>query len=260
MKAQILAAFIATLASWSSLQANVVFFDNFDYGNGSLTNFSGTAPGSTWTNHSGTGTFIQVTNGVAYTVSGGGSREDVSAPLAGGPYTNDFLFVGFDLNLAQDFAGAGDYFIHFKDNTTGFRSRVFVTDTNTPGGGDFTLGIDNDGPAATVQWGEGLFTNTTYRVVLGYDITNRLSTPWVNPLTIASSNITDNVAGSLIAVTQIALRQGSTANGVQGIDNLVVGTTFESVITPVPEPSHIALMVVGGLGLAAYRFRAARRR
>jgi hypothetical protein len=90
--------------------------------------------------------------------------------------------------------------------------------------------------------------------VVSYAFDTKAVSLWVNPLNQASASISDT-SNFQDAVTAIAFRQASASN-TEVIDNLVVATTFQEALTgvSVPEPSTLALALVGGLaGLVALR-------
>jgi hypothetical protein len=211
-----------------------------------------------WTAHSGAGVVpIQVgSSGTLVDSTAGGTREDANVaitPISAG----ETYYFGFDVTVNGT---SGDtptnvYFAHFKDTGTDFTVRTFIT---AFAGADFTFGLSPAGSAPDATWATGLTYGQTYRVVGAYNsdtLENRL---WVDPLTEASTSLsaTDSAAN---AVSGFALRQ-ATANTSQLITNLAVGTSFNDVVSPVPEPSSIALAGCGiGLaGIAAYRRRSKR--
>lgn len=241
----ILLASLTTLAV--SANAQIIFSESFDYVDGNLT----TVSSSLWVAHSGAGSVpVQVSNGTI-SVQSGGSREDVNA-LIGGTYATETLYAGFDLTVGTGAISAnGDYFFHFKDTGSNFRGRVFVTPATVSG---FKLGLDNDGGTASQTWTTDLNFGEEYRVVLAYDASTRLSTLWVDPENMASTNITDTVAASAMTVNSVAFRQGSNTNATQVIDNLVVALDFNTAA--IPEPStYAAILGLVVLGLAIIRRR-----
>jgi hypothetical protein len=105
--------------------------------------------------------------------------------------------------------------------------------------------------------------NQTYLIVMEftYNGGNGLDTEqlWVNP-TLGNSGplggdvTTGTVTGTLDLSGYWFLRGGSTAAGV--VDELRIGDTYSDVV-PVPEPSTLALSLIGGvMGLVVFRRRA----
>ena len=125
--------------------ATTLFSDDFNsYADGSLV----TVSGGVWANHSGTLGQVDVfSRGVNLTEN---ESEDVNALISGGPYSSGVLYYGLTVNFSAlpSFA-AGGYFAHFKDATTGFRARLFVTTTGAAPG-TYRLGINNGSTPVSV--------------------------------------------------------------------------------------------------------------
>jgi hypothetical protein len=76
---------------------------------------------------------------------------------------------------------------------------------------------------------------------------------WINPLLESdpSGVVTGTVASGYCAISTVAFRQATT-EGIVNVDNLVVGSSFATVI---PEPSTVLLVGVGLTGMLAFRRR-----
>lgn len=227
-----------------SLSANQIWTEDFTFVDGPLTNVS-----SLWTTHSGTATPILIGgNKVLGMSAGAGSRED-SNRLLDTTYSSGVLFAGFDLTLNSAPVGSA-YFLHFKDATTGFRGRVFLS---APAASGFRLGLENDGGdnATSLLTTSDLSLGSTYRVILGYDTAAGTSRLWVDNFNESLPTLEDTTNATLVAISALALRQGGSATATYSsldLDNLVVATDFTSAI---PEPSTYALVA---LGLTAFCF------
>ncbi len=244
----ILVSAICGLASVSlNSKAAVFFTDTFSYGDGSLTAVSG----GNWTAHSGAGAKpIQVGSGAITLQQNAGSGEDLNRNTGGVMGAGDTWYAGFDVTVT---GGNTDvYFASFlKGGTTGiFQDRTFVTAGTA---GDFTFGLGT-GATATAKWGTDLSFGTTYRVVLAYNYDTMQNTLWVNPLLQTDPSISVS-STSQDTIASFAVRQ-STGNSFQVMDNLVVATTFTEAMV-VPEPSSMALGLLGAAGLALARRRKA---
>lgn len=194
-----------------------------------------------WVAHSGAGSLpIQVGGAGTTLVQGGGTREDANVALPAISAGQTYYF-GFDAVVTGGSTTA--YFAHFKDATTDFTVRTFVSPSTA--GGNFVFGLSPDQGSPGVTWATGLNFGQTYRVVGAYTADTRLNRLWINPVSEASTFIsaTDPAAA---AVAGFALRQGG-GDSTQLISNLAVGTAFSDVVNPVPEPSATAL---AGLGVA----------
>jgi hypothetical protein len=252
-----LAACLAAMA-WaasvaSSATAAIIYNETFSYPDGQLT----TVSGGLWANHSGTGTFFQVTGGKTTASQGSGSREDVHRDFGTTLGAGGQIFAAFDVTVngpaALSGLGGDVYFAHTYVNATTFPSRIFVTALN---GSDYTFGLGNLSANPSVIMSTGFTYNTTHRVVLSYAFDTGVTDFWVDPVNQASPKITFNAAVSS-ALTAFAFRQGSapTTQTDQTLDNLVVATTITQALTGVPEPATAGLGLAGVLGLIGLRRR-----
>jgi hypothetical protein len=108
-----------------------------------------------------------------------------------------------------------------------------------------------------------LSTNTTYTVVLGYNVDTTGAQLWINPANSAATPVV-TVAGtnSQRGIRRVALNlrnkvQTNVDLGAFTLDNLVVATTLAEVgVAAVPEPATVSL-ISGSflLGLVAFRRR-----
>lgn len=236
----------------SQARAVLLGSETFTYSDGTLTTV---APAGVWSNFSGA-TALNVSNGVA--VLTGVNSQDDGLNLTSTSPSNGVIYASFDVNFTSWPSGSGSYFAFFKDTTTAdFRARVLAT--NTTGG--VNIGIGN-GVATAIAGSSFLSTTlnfgTTYKVVLRLDQSSGadVSTLWLNPSleTDPGATATDVIGSApfVIPITQFALRQSNATQGLNWVDNILVGSTFADVV---PEPSTIALVGAGMLGLFAIRRR-----
>jgi prepilin-type N-terminal cleavage/methylation domain-containing protein/prepilin-type processing-associated H-X9-DG protein len=196
--------------------------------------------GSTlWNNHSGTFGETLVANGQAILKTT--NTEDMFLEIPGFPFNIDsgaILYASFTVNFSQLPTGGGNYFAHFKDDTTsGFRCRVFAGVTGAASG-SFRLGISD---AATSVPPGSLFprdlqTNRTYTVVIRYDVGTGQCTLWVDPTSELDTNVSANDTAASLPVISFALRQGG-GMGTLAFDNLKVGGAYTNVATVIPSYS-----------------------
>lgn len=268
MNSRILLLSAGALVVASSAYAQLLN-ESFNYANGALETVSGGA----WTIHSGT-TALSIDGGKAIINQGDATSgmADLNTPFVGGvtydPATSsDSLYYGLTVNFSSLPNATGSYFAHFKSSTAAneFYGRLGAS-TEGAGAGSFRLAISSEGWSAstTTESPADLSLDTDYRVVVKYNMSTDRATMWVNPANEASASVVSTdapgyAAGSLIG--QFAIRQGTSGTpagfpGILTVDDILVGTTFAAVATPVPEPEEWAAFAGAGLiGFALWRRR-----
>lgn len=227
-----------------TVNATVFYGEDFSYSDGALTNVAA----DIWFAHSGGGSVpVMVSSEEISLVQGGGSREDVNRPTGSTLGAGETWYAGFDVTVSG--GSTTTYFAHFLAGTSFFGTRVFVTAPT--GGGDFSFGIGSSSSPQSV-WATGLSFDTPHRLVVSYDYDTGDGYLWVDPTQQTDTSIyTTNFIGN--AFTSYAFRQSS-GDSVEVIDNLVVGTSFNEVLT-IPEPSVFAVGAIGLVALAVVRRR-----
>jgi hypothetical protein len=228
-----------------SAHGTVILNEPFTYPDGSITANSG----GVWTNHSGTTLQVDVTSGVVNLSQL--ETEDVSAALAGGPYTtNGYLYASLKVNFSALPAGSGGYFWHFKPTGNDFRARLWASVTGAAAG-TFRVGIA--GGSGTAEFiPVDLALGTEYKLVVRYNTTNAASTLWINPTSEAAvtsrADSTDTPPAPVAPpIVLVSLRQSTASGngmGVLTIDDLLVGTSFSDVQTVGGPPSISGLVAV----------------
>jgi hypothetical protein len=208
--------------------SSVVLSEPFNYTDGPLT----TNSGGLWTTRTGIPGQMQNTFGRVLVTSS--QTEDVVARLIGGPYqtnSSTILYASFDVTFRAPPEVLPDIFAHFSGtDASQLRARVVASTTNAAPG-SFRLGVANGGAVSSaanvVDYPLDLFLDTTYKVVVAYDVRAGTSKLWVNPASGGAwVSAIDQV--SLTPINSYALRQ-SGGIGDSLIDNLLVGTSFEAV-------------------------------
>lgn len=242
-------------------QGDVVFFNNFDgFSNGNLVSQG------TWAQTGTTATSpVQVNNGAVVL---GTSGQDVYAPLTTPISIKDgsTFYIGATVDITAAQSG-GDYFLHFTPtvgNSSIFNERLFAKAS----GSGFVFGYDGSSGGTVNYSSTVLDLNTSYRIVLAYTgvsgALNDTFALYVNPAdTSVEGNNTPYMTSGYVGtgaesstVAGINLRQGSSSSAPSVIlDNLTVATLFSDA-APVPEPSSVAFLAMGGFAcLIALRRR-----
>lgn len=251
---------LATLALAGATATHAqLLTDSFSYANGDIVANSG----GNWIAYSTGDTRLNVTDGRAIIDQGttSGNKDDISRAIGSTFSTtaNTVAYVGFDATWsALPSNNNGSYFAVFGTATTSptFFGRIGA-DLQGAADGKFRISVANANWSAanSVEFGTDLSLNTTYHVVVRYDLVAKQTTLWVNPTSSSSTSVTaTDAVATQSSITAFSLRQGiSSATGAPGviaIDNLAIGADFEGV-NPVPEPAEYAALFAGGLATFA---------
>jgi hypothetical protein len=279
-------------------RADIVVNDDFDAGYtvGDLTGQSGTDDMGfsggflASSNNGGNGNFSPaqdiVAGGLTYMAGSGATAIDIYGGTQNAAVT---VGAGVQFSLGRDFSGTltgQTYFVRLVYNAAASPpgsyqfldfSLASTTAINGPSTFGFQAGSDSyanasietpDGTASTL--GEVLPSGTNLLVAEyvwdptansdagGYTTANLYIDPTTTDfadLTPAATVTTTNPATDLGTVFGLG-----TANAVDtiGVDSLQISTTYEEAVTP--EPSSMALIIVGGLGLLGFMIRQRRLR
>jgi hypothetical protein len=210
--------------------SEVVFYEPFDYADGSVNVVSG----SRWSNHSGTAGQTQVTGGEVRLSSAQG--EDISSVFIGAPYAPDSgktLYSAFTVNFNVLPTIPGEYFAHFLAANGSFRARLYATTIGAELG-FYRLAIANNSGSVSnaVAFPRDLSLDVEYLVVVRYEIASGGSTLWINPTSEADVSATATDNPGVTSINAWAFRQ-SAANGDMGtvhVDDLIVGFSFADVL------------------------------
>ncbi len=232
-RSRLLAAALTAVLPALPLRAAIVLDEPFAYPDGALTEVSA----GRWTNHSGTAGQGDVAAGAVHLTQS--ESEDVNAALGGGPYAADSgvtLYAKFTVRCTALPGGAGTYFAHFKDSSTGFRARVFAS-TAGAAEGRFRLGIAEAANTSTLLERD-LALDTPYTVIVRYDVGTAASTLWVEATAETDPSVSATDDGTPLTVVAFALRQSlSSGNGMGSLvlDDLRVATSFAELFDSAPE-------------------------
>ncbi|HWX21792.1 MAG TPA: Ig-like domain-containing protein [Candidatus Binatia bacterium] len=204
--------------------ATVIFYDPFSYPDGSLL----TNSVFLWANRSGTFGQCQVTNGELQISAA--QSEDISAPLAGGPYPTNHgtvLYAAFKakfLNLPKIVPSC---FAHFVGGSH-LLGRIYAGTTNAAPG-NFRLSAANASDSAA-ELPIDLQTNTTYTFVTRYDVDAASTTLWLNPLAESDAGVSATDPQTPVSISSYGFRQDSTLGATTLVDELTVGLSFAAVL------------------------------
>jgi hypothetical protein len=269
-KIAILLLALAGISAPLAARADVVWYEGFNYADGSLTNVSS----GTWFKFSGTAnpSDMYVTNKILQVTATGGalvSRQDDCARYLSitnnSIYTNTLqvLYASFTVICTNLPGGNGSYFASFYRNGTpgGFSGRIQALTNGTTLPNTWRLGVTGQTLATNAADGGyplDLALNTPYQVVAEIDpITLAAATVWVNPLDFNQTGNTpterhytsgDSLGFATSAsstVNAFAFRQASSfGSAFFQITNLAFATTFIEAATNVWSTNAISPTIV----------------
>jgi len=265
----VVAASLVVLFSAASVNASELMSDDFNaYALGNL------VPQDSWTAHSGAGNGpVQVLPNSAchcgQTPAGNFIQlmpyqsEDVNKPIGATMGAGDKWYAGFCVQVQEDTEHYGgpvtksDYFAHFLQSTNTFAAKVGVTPPNASG--DYTFYLhqgSGSGPGAV--WSTDFAYDSCHRIVTSYDYDSGDVEMWVDPIIALGPEGNPSVTVTGVypgdEITAYAFRQGYNNPAIENCDNLIVADAWADVCCEcVPEPSTLALLVLGGLALARRR-------
>ena len=225
---------VLTLCLPLTSNGQVLVSEGFSYADGSLVGNGG------WAKEGGTAGDFLVSSGQAV-VRHKTASEDVK--LAFSSVSGD-VYVGFDFSvddLGAPYSGSdNEYFAHLD-----FKARMDIVPPS--GGGDFSVGIASSSSTADATWASDLTFATSYRAVIKFDQLTGTAQLWISPTASTDTSIS-GATGSAVTVGEFGLRQSaSSGDETIRIDNLMIGHTFDDVITF--EASTTPELSIGGFTL-----------
>lgn len=208
--------------------------DDFNLSDGPLVRFDGQ-----WLSNGGTGgTNLQQMQIVSAQAQVTGTQsEDCSTELPPGqttapsyPPAGGYVFYAsmkIDYRVLPNAAGA--YFAHFRDNSSGFRGRIYAATTGAASG-HYRVGIANSANLITAPAivATDLATNQQYAIVVRYNVATGESRLWLNPASETSPGVNAVDGAQPVTVEAFTFRQNSDIGTVL-VDDLKIGTAFSDV-------------------------------
>ncbi len=215
--------------------AQVIFYDPFNYPDGSLL----TNSGFLWANRSGPSGECRVTNGQVQVSAD--LQEDVQGKLAGASYTNGagtVLYSSFKVKFLSLPNSTPDYFASFASGNS-FHGRVYAFIPTGANFGTLRMGVGN--AAYSTEWPVDLTTNVTYTVVLRHRVDTATTTLWLSPSSESDPGAVATDSTSLASISYFAFRQSGSFDATVLVDDLKLGLSFAAVtgtnavtFTPIP--------------------------
>jgi hypothetical protein len=164
-------------------------------------------------------------------------QSPLSATVSSGLSYYSFTFnasAASTTSGGQRISGLGD------GSTESMRGQVWLKGGSAAD--TFLLGITNSSGSGgdAVWWATDLAINTNYQVVVEYDRSAGTSQLWLDPLSVASTSVSDGAVSGSSRSTMVLYNRTNVNLGNYTIDDLIVATTFAEVA--VPEPDVFALL------------------
>lgn len=228
-KATLLLMALALLAFAAPAMSASFWSETFTYANGGLVAVSG----GNWATHSGTGTDVQVTGGVANLDMLNAPDDNRTFPAQSATAKT---YACMQVTVpTQAAAIVATYFAHFKDTgTLNFAGRLAVMPPAGSSGFRFGIGATT---TTFVPWGTDLNFGQTYTVAIMYDAAAGSAKLWVDPLTEASTSVSSLGGTTGFLLSAFAFRQSTNGNFKAMVDNIQVGDAFLS-LCPSPTPTN----------------------
>jgi hypothetical protein len=252
MKKHLLTFALSCLTA-ASLRADLVWYEGFNYPNGSLTNNSA----GVWAIHSTSGADDFFVKNHRAEISGNTStnaprQADVHRDFCTSacPYTNGVqaVYASFTINCTNLPTAFSNYVTHFLAGNNQ-NARVFSIIGTMPG--TWRLGISGVSASVSKIFPVDLARNIDYQVVVKWnpvansDPDSKAGTLWINPISSSDpSVISGDGVTTIVPATGYAFRQAAGATSFfANVTNLAVATTFDEAATNIWSTNAVAPIV-----------------
>jgi hypothetical protein len=255
MKKHLLTLILSCLAI-ASVQADLIYYEPFNYADGATTNVSA----GVWRTHSTSGANDSFVKNHRLEVSGNTStnaprQSDVNRPfcLSSCTYTSSLqvVYASFTINCTNLPTTFSNYIAHFLQGTSLQQAKIWSLIGGLPG--TWRLGISGSANAVNKIYPVDLAPNVDYQVVVGFNPTlgtvdtldSDAARLWVNPISPSDPSIESNDGTAGAIMQAFAFRQAAgTTSFFAAITNLATATTYDEASTNVWTTNAVAPIVV----------------
>ena len=213
--------------------------ESFDYQSGPVTNVSS----GKWKHTSGSSDELNVFEGQLDLNETQSEDIMIDIPVSGSVETISNtayeVFVGMDLFVAKAPQGEGNYWAHFRGNTSStFKGRLFSRAVN-PAEGTFEFGISNGQSTGDIWFPQVFVAPVSLRLILGFTPGQSLTRLWIDPDSFQTAHIVAQDETTSSNINGFSFRQPASRSSGMGrilINHLTISTEWEDVIVGSEKP------------------------
>ena len=213
--------------------------ESFDYESGPVTGVSS----GKWKHTSGNSSEMNIFAGQLDLNEIQSEDVMIDIPVFGGvetfSNTGYEYFVGMDLFVAKAPQGEGNYWAHFRGNTSStFKGRLFSRSVN-PAEGTFEFGISNGQSTGDIWFPQVFVAPVSLRLILGFTPGQSLTRLWVDPDRFQTAHVVARDETTSSNIHGFAFRQPASRSSGMGrflIDHIRISTEWEDVIAGSGKP------------------------
>ncbi len=148
-------------------------------------------------------------------------------------------FVGMDLFVAKAPQGEGNYWAHFRGNTSStFKGRLFSRAVN-PAEGTFEFGISHGQSTGDIWFPQVFVAPVSLRLILGFTPGQSLTRLWIDPDSFQTAHVVAQDETTSSNINGFAFRQPASRSSGMGrflINHIRISTEWEDVIVGSEKP------------------------